>query len=142
LYASLDGGKTFNATGASVAGALSLHSPFGQDGDVWAVASSGLYRSLDSAQTFTKLAVTSTGIDLSFGKAQTDGGYPSLYLSGSANGYSGILRSDDAGATWLRINDDAHQFGYISHVSGDPRAYGRVYLGTGGRGIIYGDVRP
>jgi hypothetical protein len=142
LYASLDGGKTFNATGASVTGALSLHNAFGQDGDVWAVASSGLYRSLDSAQTFTKLAATSLAIDLGFGKAQTDGGYPALYLSGSAGGYSGILRSDDAGVSWLRINDDAHQFGYISHLSGDPRVYGRVYLGTGGRGIIYGDARP
>ncbi len=141
VYASSDGGRTFNATGASVTGALSLHSPFGQEGDVWVAASGGLYRSLDSGQTFTQLAASSAAIDLSFGKAQADGGYPALYLSGTAGESSGILRSDDVGVTWNRVNDDSHQFGYISHVSGDPRVYGRVYLGTGGRGIIYGDER-
>jgi len=24
-------------------------------------------------------------------------------------------------------------------LSGDPRIYGRVYFGTGGRGVLYGD---
>ena len=40
----------------------------------------------------------------------------------------------------MRINDDQHQYGYISHVTGDPRIYGRVYFATGGRGIVYGDI--
>ena len=43
------------------------------------------------------------------------------------------------GATWVLINDDQHRYGWISMIIGDPRTYGRVYLGTGGRGIIYGD---
>jgi xyloglucan-specific exo-beta-1,4-glucanase len=50
-----------------------------------------------------------------------------------------IFRSDDAGRTWARINDDRHQFGTQQVVSGDPRIYGRVYLGTNGRGVLYGD---
>jgi hypothetical protein len=50
-----------------------------------------------------------------------------------------LFRSVDAGETWVRINDDSHQFGWINHVTGDPRVYGRVYFATGGRGIIYGD---
>jgi hypothetical protein len=44
------------------------------------------------------------------------------------------------GASWVRINDDAHQFGMLGTISGDPRIYGRVYVGTQGRGIVYGDL--
>jgi xyloglucan-specific exo-beta-1,4-glucanase len=57
------------------------------------------------------------------------------------SGESGLFRSDDAGASWLPIDDDAHRFGSINHLTGDPRQYGRVYLGTGGRGIVVGDLR-
>jgi len=40
----------------------------------------------------------------------------------------------------VRINDDQHQFGAPNRpiIIGDPRIYGRVYLTTGGRGVIYG----
>ena len=54
---------------------------------------------------------------------------------------SGFFRSDDAGSTWQRINDDRHQFGFTGQITGDPRTYGRVYVGTGGRGILYGDPK-
>ena len=65
---------------------------------------------------------------------------PALYLAGKIGSVTGLFRSDDAGVTWVRINDDQHQFGSIGHVIGDPRVYGRVYFATGGRGIIYGEA--
>ena len=41
--------------------------------------------------------------------------------------------------TWLRINDDKHQFGYLGTiVTGDPDVFGRVYIASNGRGVIYG----
>jgi hypothetical protein len=40
------------------------------------------------------------------------------------------------------VNDDQHQYGWISVISGDPRVFGRVYFGANGRGIIYGDPAP
>ena len=49
------------------------------------------------------------------------------------------LSFDDEAKTWTRINDDQHQWGLILQIAGDPRMYGRVYVGTHGRGIFYGD---
>jgi hypothetical protein len=55
---------------------------------------------------------------------------------------AGVWRSLDGGLNWSRINDDAHQWGLrFRAVSGDPRRFGRVYLATDGRGILYGDPR-
>ncbi|MEV0786385.1 hypothetical protein AB0I52_26190 [Streptomyces sp. NPDC050423] len=51
-----------------------------------------------------------------------------------------VLRPDDAGTTWVRINDDTHQWGWTGEViTGDPRVHGRVHLGTNGRGIQYAE---
>jgi photosystem II stability/assembly factor-like uncharacterized protein len=66
-----------------------------------------------------------------------------MYLRGRIAGQAGFFRSDDGGTTWVRINDEQHQFGGANRpmIIGDPRVYGRVYLTTGGRGIIRGDPR-
>ncbi|WP_143532008.1 hypothetical protein [Saccharothrix sp. ALI-22-I] len=41
--------------------------------------------------------------------------------------------------TWIRINDDEHQWVFAeSVITGDPHIYGRVYLSA--RGLIYGDI--
>ena len=49
----------------------------------------------------------------------------------------GVYRSDDAGATWTRFNDDAHQFGGFSQLAADQNVYGRVYAAGGCRGMYY-----
>src|SRR5665811_624963 len=54
--------------------------------------------------------------------------------------YYGAYRSLDGGATWKRINDNQHQFGLLSALSGDSRVFGRVYIGINGRGIRVGEV--
>jgi hypothetical protein len=41
----------------------------------------------------------------------------------------------------VRINDDAHQYGWTGGaITGDPRVYGRVYVSTNGRGVVYADT--
>src|SRR5262245_25260496 len=66
--------------------------------------------------------------------------YMALYSSAQVNGVRGIFRSTDTGATWVRINDDQHQYGSTdASFTGDPRVFGRVCISTTGRGVIFGE---
>ena len=74
------------------------------------------------------------------GHPAPDGIHPALYATGAIGGLRGVWRSDDGGARWVKINDDQHQWGLrFRAISGDPRRYGRVYIATDGRGLLYGD---
>lgn len=115
----------------------------GVEGDLWiAFREIGLYHSTNRGVSFAKMEGVQAADSLGFGKAAPGKKYPTLLLSGKIGQVQGLFRSDDAGQTWVRINDDQHQFGWLNHVTGDPRVYGRVYFGTAGRGIIYGDPVP
>src|SRR5262249_25117224 len=103
-----------------------------------------LWRSVDSGATFTRLGNVEVADCVGFGKAAPSArrgrGYPAVYALAQVDGTHGVFRSDDAGASWIRINDDRHQFATAgATITGDPRVYGRVYIGTNGRGIIQGD---
>jgi hypothetical protein len=76
---------------------------------------------------------------LGFGRPKDDGSYPTLFVSAKINGQQGIFRSTDKGASWEAIDDADHHYGWIGVIAGDPRVFGRVYLGTNGRGVILGE---
>ncbi|HEY1922181.1 MAG TPA: hypothetical protein VGG44_05400 [Tepidisphaeraceae bacterium] len=111
----------------------------GMEGDLWIAAYDGLYHSVDTGQTFVKLDGVEQIHGFGFGKAAPGAATPALYLMGIISGKDAIYRSDDFGKSWVRINDDQHQFGLLLQITGDPRIYGRVYVGTHGRGVFYGD---
>lgn len=148
LAISTDGGRHFNASRSTFAaleerarGDVMALMP-GRSGDVWVGShTAGLYHSTDGGRTFERITPVDAADALGFGKAAPGQVSPAVYLRGTLAGRPGFYRSDDAGATWVRINDDAHQFGAANRpmIIGDPRVYGRVYLTTGGRGIIVGD---
>jgi hypothetical protein len=139
MYASTDGGANFVEVLASPGGRP--RPVFGIEGDVWVPAGSGLFHSQDSAATFVQVKQVNSAAAVGFGMPAPGQSYPAVYLAGSVANVWGVYRSDDIGATWQRIDDPQHQFGWINCLAGDPRLYGRVYLGTGGRGILYGDLR-
>ncbi|MGR4881490.1 RICIN domain-containing protein [Streptomyces sp. LARHCF249] len=142
LFASTDGGATFTARAANLPAGRLAAVP-GIAGDLWiADGGKGLLHSTDGGRTFTALPTVQSASALGFGKAAPGGAYQALYLIGTVKDVTGVFRSTDKGATWLRVNDDAHQWGSIGGVgviAGDPDTYGRVYVGTNGRGLQYGD---
>ncbi|MEV8308839.1 1,4-beta-glucanase [Streptomyces flavidovirens] len=144
VYASTDGGASFvaRATGLPSGDAqFKIAAAPGRTGDLWLSAkSNGLFRSTDGGVRFTKISSCWASHTLGFGRAATTGGYPAIFQTGATEGFVGVYRSDDEARTWVRINDDSHQWGWTGEaITGDPRVHGRVYLGTNGRGIQYGD---
>ena len=77
---------------------------------------------------------------LSFGKAAPGSNYPTLFAIAEHQGKRGIYRSTNQGKSWQLLNNSQHQYGQrFRTLSGDPKHFGRVYVGTDGRGIVYGE---
>ncbi|MEU5279089.1 cellulose binding domain-containing protein [Streptomyces asoensis] len=149
FYVSSDGGATFTgsaATGLPAGDSVRFKALPGTKGDVWLAGGAsdgayGLWHSTDSGATFTRSAGVEQADTIGFGKAAAGASYQTLYTSAKIAGVRGIFRSTDKGASWTRVNDDAHQWGWTgAAITGDPRVYGRVYVSTNGRGVVYGDT--
>ncbi len=157
LFVSTDGAATFSAKLLALPGGLPkplsrgnnrgddrggqdrIYATPGREGDLWLAAFDGLYHSADAGKSFARLPGVQEIHAFGFGKAAPNANSPALYLVGIVQGMRGIFRSNDSAHSWVRINDDQHQWGLILHITGDPKQYGRVYVGTHGRGIVYGD---
>ena len=141
VHVSIDGGRTFASAASVPAYGAPMRAVPGAEGHLWLPAwSAGLRRSTDSGASFSPVTSVQEAYRIGFGKAAPGRDHPAVYLWGKVNGTVGFFRSDDTGATWTRLNDDQHQYGWINAITGDPRVYGRVYLATGGRGIVYGEL--
>ncbi|WP_075731948.1 cellulose binding domain-containing protein [Streptomyces acidiscabies] len=149
FYVSSDGGATFTAsaaTGLPSGDSVRFKALPGVKGDIWLAGGAsdsayGLWHSTDSGATFTKLSNVEQADTVGFGKAAGGASYQTLFTSAKIGGVRGIFRSTDKGVSWVRVNDDAHQWGWTGGaITGDPRVYGRVYVSTNGRGVIYGDT--
>lgn len=147
-YASNDGGAHFEASPSSIPALpeyrlqyASIQTVPGLEGEVWITTNKQLAHSSDSGKTFSLLDNVEESYAIGFGKAAPGKQYPALYFSGKLQGVTAFFRSDDAGEHFVRINDDAHQYGSSNLITGDMRTYGRAYIAPGGRGILYGDPK-
>jgi hypothetical protein len=112
----------------------------GRAGDLWFTSQSGLFHSDNGGRSFA-MVHSDVHVDaLAFGKPPPAHDYPALFAIGERDGLRAIWRSDDVGLTWVRVNDPEHEYGRrFRCIAGDPRVFGRVYVGTDGRGILYGE---
>jgi len=153
MFVSTDCGKTFSKGVSGLAGSgtyagndgmaeFSAEAVPGIEGDIWIAAGKhGLFHSTDSGKSADKIENTGEAYRIGFGKPAPKANYPAIYMWGKVSGVTGIFRSDDTGNSWMRINDDRHQYGWIHCIIGDPRIYGRCYISAEGRGIFYGEPK-
>lgn len=163
VFASTDGGATFakssnladNGKGQYSASSGLLRAAPGSEGDLWVpldaeqswtslgYSSNGLAHSIDGGRTSTRSNTMDACLAIGLGKAAPGAAYFTLFMWGLANGGPlGIYRSTDKGATWIRVNDDKHQYGGPANgqfIQGDMNVFGRVYMSTAGRGIVVGE---
>jgi hypothetical protein len=140
-YISTNGGATFTLGAAISGNGTSPRAVFGREGHIWLPrGNNGMSHSTNSGVSFTPVTSVQRVSYVGFGKAAVGQSYPTILISGRVGGVDGLYRSDNEGASWIRINDAQHQFGlsWVHVFCGDPRVFGRVYFGTEGRGIIYG----
>lgn len=150
---STDGGLTWRraAHSAPCTEALTCH-VYGQlvaspttAGEVWSAAGdAGLYRTTDrGASPWTRVAGVDAVRSMGLGASLRAGGPPAIYLYGRVNGDAalGIWVSGDDGASWeLLGRTPLGLLTGITSVTGDPNVPGRVYVGFGGNGVVYGDL--
>ena len=68
------------------------------------------------------------------------------FINGTINNTQGLFRSDDATslkgdaaqATWVEISTKQQVLSNVTYLEGDSLTFGKIYVGTGGRGILYG----
>lgn len=148
VLASEDGGATFQAAPSKLRSMPNYEIHFStiravpdREGDLWVTTKDALAHSTDSGKTFSSVQGIEEAHGVGFGKPAPGESYPALYMSGIVGGVAGFFRSDDGGTSFVRINDDTHQYGGATVIMGDPRVYGRVYVAPGGRGIVYGEPK-
>ncbi len=141
-----DGGETWQIVNKTLPSGLwdgaNLKTAPGMAGEVWlSLKEKGLYRSSNFGKDFVKMAMVDEAQALGFGKAAPGVSHPTVFIQGKVKGEPGVFRSIDLGAKWVKIAD--YPKGYIGKsrvIVGDMNVFGRIFLGTGGNGFIYGQL--
>jgi len=139
LYMSSNGGVTFAAAMNGVPTGGTLNVAYDAEGSLYLVSGSGLYHAIKGASSFSQISGVQSAWGISEGAPQPGSTALTLFLAGEIAGQGGLYRSTNSGGSWIRIDDAANEYGYWNIVQGDPRVFARVYIGTGGRGIVEAD---
>jgi len=118
---------------------------FARTGDLWLpLGGFGLFHSTDGGVTWKQVTSVLQATMVAVGRAnpRTRTEVQSIFVYGAISPSTtvAVFRSDNNGSTWVQVNDSGHQYGGPTVMAADPRVFGRVYLGMGGRGIVYGDA--
>lgn len=111
-------------------------------GDLWFVASGRLYHSTDGGVHFARVETALKIFTFDFGKAPAGSDDKALYALGTMDETFAVWQSLDQGKTWVRLNESEHEYCRMFRaIAADKNVFGRVYVGTDGRGIVYGEPK-
>lgn len=118
-------------------------------GDLWlSLYDQGLLHSTDGGKTWTKVTGVEWSVQAAAGKSAPGVKSPTLFVYGQIGGTHpkagtqvnvAMYRPIDAGKTWVRINPETMGLNGIGNLTADMQVFGRVYVGTGGRGFFFGE---
>jgi len=143
FYASVDGGINWTRTSTlPVSDTVFVEAVEGRPGWVYvALGEKGLFETRDGGTTFNRTSGVKRATLFSAGRPAPYSDRPALYVYGQVEGSGAheILRSDDLGASWKIISVPGQPVGdQPSVMKADSQTYGRVFIGTNGRGIFVG----
>lgn len=104
-------------------------------------------KTIDGDTFGVKATKLSSGLDavyrLGLGIGRENGDYlkedKAIYITARIDGEYGFYRTVDEGASFTRLNTAGQMFGDINSMEGDSRVFGRFFIATGSRGVIYGE---
>jgi hypothetical protein len=116
-------------------------------GMLWAaVGKGGLWRSADGGSTpWRKIRGLVDVRHVAFGAPRSPAGPNAVFVVATRRpgGPFEVLRSDDDGVSWATVTGRPAGIGAtITVLQGDPKVWGRVFIGFGGLGFLQGDFAP
>ncbi len=110
-------------------------------GEIWiCLGTDGLWKTTDRGASFSQIDKFENARLICWGAPAQDSILPTAFVYGAIQGKWGMYRSVDMGKNWVKINDDNHQFpAGVTAIDGDKNVFGRIYVGSGGYGISYGE---
>ena len=158
VYLSTDGGRSFHEletpkdwpktkfTLIDCANKTEVRGEAGRTGVFYAaLREDGLWK-LTIQDSFRATRLTKEGdlvYRMGLGLGRAGGDYErdpkAIYIAAELDGDYGFYRTEDEGASFIRLNTDRQMFGEVNSMEGDSRTYGRFYIATGSRGVLYGE---
>ncbi|MBQ7777265.1 MAG: endoglucanase, partial [Lachnospiraceae bacterium] len=114
-----------------------------------ALAEEGLWKLQYNSQTdhFTAIKLMENGdtcLRVGLGLGREGGNYleepKAIYFCGNIDGEYGFYRTLDECETYVRLNTADQMYGEINSMDADKRVFGRFFLATGSRGVLYGEA--
>ncbi len=148
FYRSTDGGENWAPTPASLpgrGGSADFSTVYvkplpGEEGVIWiTLGTNGLWASNDGGDSFSEVGNFEKAWMFDWGKNEPGSPNPTGYCFGRISGIWGMYRTHDLGATWEKLPAD-----WIPQwpraMSADKQVYGRVYIESMGKGVMYGAI--
>jgi len=145
FYRSTDGGASFTKISTNVLPGyyqVKLESMPGSEKNLMFCTRNGspLYYSINGGDTWSKIAGVSNCFSFGFGKAIGTSPNLTLFVNATIKNVSGVYYSTDMGLSWSANLITGNVPATCSDISGDLREEYTVYIGTTGRGVIYGKL--